>query len=208
MRAWPEGTVATLRTLVRENPSSSFVRLNLGLALFWQRADAGAVAAWRQAKRLEPDTPSAVKAGDLLHPNSPPGLPHFQPSFTRAATDVQRRLLRGVRLQQSGRPVSAEREFAAAAALAPDDPEPQVAAAVGLFDKDDPSKAFSRLGPLARRYPHSQSVRFHLGLLSIWIGAFEQARRELALAVSRDPDSAFGREAKALLKRLESVRTG
>jgi tetratricopeptide (TPR) repeat protein len=208
MRAWPEGTVAALRSLVRDDPASSFVRLNLGLALFWERDDAGAVAAWRQAKRLQPDTPSAVKAGDLLHPNSPPGLPHFQPSFTRAATDVQRRLLRGVRLQQSGRPLSAEREFEAAAALAPDDPDAQVAAAVGLFDKDRPARAFARLGPLARRFPHAQSVRFHLGLLSIWIGAFAQARRELALAVGQNPSSAFGREAKALLKRLESVGTG
>src|SRR5262245_48495998 len=69
MRAWPEGTVAALRTLAREQPASSFVRLNLGLALFWERDDSGAVAAWRQAKRLQPDTPSAVRAGDLLHPN-------------------------------------------------------------------------------------------------------------------------------------------
>ena len=208
MRAWPEGTVAALRSLVRDSPSSSFVRLNLGLALFWERDDAGALAAWRQAKRLQPDTPSAVKAGDLLHPNSPPGLPHFQPSFARATTAVQRRLVRGVRLQQSGRPLSAEREFAAAAALAPDDPDAQVAAAVGLFDKDRPARAFGRLGPLARRFPRAQTVRFHLGLLSIWIGAFAQARRELALAVAQDPPSAFGREAKALLTRLESVGTG
>ena len=42
-----------------------------------------ALAAWRQAKRVQPDTPSAVRAGDLLHPNSPRGLPQFQPSFAR-----------------------------------------------------------------------------------------------------------------------------
>src|SRR5262249_22112494 len=74
MSAWPEGTVATMRKLEQGHPGSSFVRLNLGLALFWQRDEAGAVAAWRQAKRLEPDTPSAVRAGDLLHPDSPRGL--------------------------------------------------------------------------------------------------------------------------------------
>jgi tetratricopeptide (TPR) repeat protein len=201
------GSVPRLRALASAHPASSFVRLNLGLALFWQRDDAGALAAWKQAKRLQPDTPSAVRAGDLLHPDSPRGLPQFQPSFVRAQTPVQRRLVQGVRLQQSGRPLSAEREFAAAAALAPRDADAQVAAAVGLYDKDRPAVAFGRLGPLVRRFPHVQTVRFHLGLLSIWLGAFAQARRELRLAVAEDPHSGFAREARVLLKRLENVRT-
>jgi tetratricopeptide (TPR) repeat protein len=201
------GSVPRLRALASRHPSSSFVRLNLGLALYWRRDDAGALQAWRQAKRAQPDTPSAVRAGDLLHPDSPRGLPQFQPSFARATTPVQRRLVRGVRLQQSGRPVSAEREFAAAAAAAPLDPDAQVAAAVGLYDKDRPAAAFGRLGPLARRFPHSQTVRFHLGLLSIWLGAFDQARRELKLAVAADPETEFAREARLLLNRLVNVRT-
>jgi tetratricopeptide (TPR) repeat protein len=201
------GSAPRLRALASEHPDSSFVRLNLGLALFWQRDEAGAVAAWKQAKREQPDTPSAVHAGDLLHPDSPRGLPQFQPSFERAATPAERRLIVGIRLQQSGRPVSAERQFAAAAGLAPDDPDAQVAAAVGLYDKDRPSIAFARLGPLVRRFPHAQTVRFHLGLLSIWLGAFAQARRELRAAVAADPKSEFAREARVLLKRLESVGT-
>jgi tetratricopeptide (TPR) repeat protein len=201
------GSVPRLRTLAKMHPRSSFVRLNLGLALFWQRDDAGALAAWKQAKRFEPDTPSAVRAGDLLHPDSPHGLPQFQPSFSRATTRVQHLLVQGVRFQQSGRPISAEREFVAAAALAPRDPDAQVAAAVGLYDKDRPSAAFGRLGPLVRRFPRAQTVRFHLGLLSIWIGAFGQARKELQLAVHTDPRSDFAREARLLLARLENVRT-
>ena len=44
-------------------------------------------------------------------------------------------------------------------------------------------------------------------LLSIWIGAFAQARRELRLAVAEDPKTPFGTEARTLLKRLENVRT-
>jgi Flp pilus assembly protein TadD len=208
MSAWPEGTVSTLRGLARRNPDSSLVRLNLGLALYWQRDDAGALAAWRQAKRVQPDTPSAVRAGDLLHPNSPRGLPQFQPTFARPTTAVQRLLVRGLRLQQSGRPVSAEKKFAAAAALAPDDPDAQVAAAVGLYDKDRPAAAFGRLGPLVRRFPRAQTVRFHLGLLSIWVGAFSQARREFELAIEQDPKTEFAREARTLVKRLETVGTG
>ena len=116
--------------------------------------------------------------------------------------------VRGMRLQQSGRPLSAERKFAAAAALAPRDPDAQVAAAVGLYDKDRPAVAFGRLGPLVRRFPRAQTVRFHLGLLSIWVGAFSQARRELELAIAEDPKTEFAKEGRTLVKRLESVGTG
>jgi tetratricopeptide (TPR) repeat protein len=201
------GSVSRLSSLAAEHPGSSFVRLNLGLAYFWRRQDDAALAAWRQAKRLQPDTPSAVRAGDLLHPNSPRGLPQFQPSSARADTPARRLLIQGVRLQASGRPVSAEQAFARAARLAPDDPDAQVAAAVGLYDKDDPSRAFARLGPLVRRFPHAQTVRFHLGLLSIWLGAFGQAKKELRLALAQNPKSPYGREARLLLRRLENVRT-
>jgi tetratricopeptide (TPR) repeat protein len=201
------GSVPRLRGLAAANRRSSFVRLNLGLALFWQRHNAAALTAWRQAKRLQPDTPSAVRAGDLLHPDSPRGLPQFEPSTARADTTARRLIIRGIRLQASGRPLSAERLFAGAARLAPADPDAQVAAAVGLYDKDDPSRAFSRLGPLVRRFPHAQTVRFHLGLLSIWLGTFGQARKELRLALAENPKSTYGKEARLLLKRLENVRT-
>jgi tetratricopeptide (TPR) repeat protein len=201
------GSVSRLRVLASDHPHSSFVRLNLGLALFWQRDDSGALAAWKQAKRLQPDTPSAVRAGDLLHPNSPTGLPQFVPSFTRAQTRVQRLLVRGIGLQESDRPVSAEREFTRAAELASDDPDAQVAAAVGLYDKDRPAAAFARLGPLVRRFPHAQTVRFHLGLLSIWLGNFAEARREFGLVVTENAKTGYAREARKLLKRLESVGT-
>ncbi len=201
------GSVPRLSELASANPRSSFVRLNLGLALFWRRQEDAAVAAWRQAKRLQPDTPSGVRAGDLLHPDSPRGLPQFEPSTALADTPARRLIVRGVRLQASGRPVSAERLFARAAKLAPEDPDAQVAAAVGLYDKDDPSRAFGRLGPLVRRFPHAQTVRFHLGLLSIWLGSFAQARKELRLALAENEKSNYGKEARLLLKRLENVRT-
>jgi tetratricopeptide (TPR) repeat protein len=201
------GSVPRLSALANRHPASAFVRLNLGLALFWQRDEGGAFAAWKRAKRAQPDTPSAVHAGDLLHPTTPPGLPKFQPSFEHPQTRAQRLLVRGFRLQYSGRPLSAERTFAAAAELAPDDAEAQVAAAVGLYDKDRPAVAFGRLGPLVRRFPHAQTVRYHLGLLSIWLGAFTQARREFRLVVAENEKTSFGKEATLLLNRLENVRT-
>jgi hypothetical protein len=136
----------------------------------------------------------------LLHPGTPPGLPPFVPSFTRVRTVAQRHLLRGAAFQQALRPVSAEREFAAAARAAPDDPEALTAAALGRYDKENPAAALSRLGPLARRFPHAQTVRFHLGLLLIYFGDIRQAKRELALALAEGQATPLGRRAQILLK--------
>jgi tetratricopeptide (TPR) repeat protein len=200
--AWPNGTIPRLQRLAEAHPDSGFVRVNLGLALFWARRDAAAAARWREAARVDPDSPSAIRAGDLLHPGSPPGLPFFVPTG-----HIDARLARGLAFQRAGRPISAERAFAAAARRAPDDLQTLVASAVSRFRKDDPARAFSRLGPLAARFPHSQTVRFHLGLLSIWIGDFREAKRQLELARAAGPETRLGREAKTLLASLVRVGT-
>ncbi|MFL5945922.1 MAG: tetratricopeptide repeat protein, partial [Gaiellaceae bacterium] len=176
------------------------VRLELGLALAFTGQPADASRAWHESRRVQPDSPSAVRAGDLLHPNMPPGLPPFVPSFTRARTAAERQLLQGAAFQQALRPVSAQREFAAAARAAPNDPEALTAEAVGRYDKDRPAEAFSRLGPLARRFPHAQTVRFHLGLLLIYFGDLAKARQELALARAEGPQTPLGKRAQALLR--------
>jgi predicted Zn-dependent protease len=200
LRAWPAGTTRRLRILAARHPQSALVRLELGLALAFTGQPADASRAWHQARRVQPDSASAVRAGDLLHPNTPPGLPPFVPSFTRARTPAQRHLLQGAAFQQALRPVSAQREFAAAARAAPNDAEALTAEAVGRYDKDRPAEAFSRLGPLARRFPHAQTVRFHLGLLLIYFGDLPKARQELALARAEDPATRLGKRAQALLK--------
>jgi hypothetical protein len=200
LRAWPNGTVRRLRILAAQHPSSGLVRLELGLALVLTNQPGQAEAAWRQAKKVEPDSVSAVRADDLLHPDTPRGEPPFVPNFVTPRTRVQRLLAEGVELQRAYRPVSAEHVFAEAARLAPNDPEARVAAAVGLYDKDRPQIAFSQLGPLARRFPRSQSVRFHLGLLLIYFRQIAQARTQLALAAEEGRTTPDGRAALELLK--------
>jgi tetratricopeptide (TPR) repeat protein len=220
--AWPADTVRRLQTLAAEHPRSSLVALHLGFALYWSRLDPEAVTAWRAAAKLQPDTPYAVRAGDFLHPRLGPELPIFVPSFDAPAriralspprqvavleeaarTDgADAKILYGIALQRLGHPVSAEREFAAAAGEAPNDPEARAAAAVGLFDKDNPAKAFSRLGPLVRVFPHAQTVRFHLGLLLLWIRELPKARQELQKALAEGPGTPLGKQASQLLQAL------
>jgi hypothetical protein len=199
LEAWPEGTVRRLRILAARYPRSGLVRLELGIALALTGNQTDASRAWHETRQVQPDSPSAVRAADLLHPNTPRGLPPFVPSFTRARTPAERRLVQGVVFQQALRPVSAAREFAAAARLAPGSAEALTAAAVGLYDKDRPAAAFSRLGPLARRFPHAQTVRFHLGLLLIYFGDIARAKRELALARAEGPKTPLGVRAQTLL---------
>ena len=198
--AWPAGTVRRLRILAEQHPHSALVRLELGIALAFSGQDADAASAWRAAERVQPDSPSAVRAADLRHPNTPPGLPPFVPSFSLPRNAVEAHLARGMQFQAALRPVSAGREFAAAARLAPSNAEAQVAAAVGRFDKDAPARAFSRLGPLVRRFPHAQTVRFHLGVLLIYLNEFRQARLELRLAREEGPRTRLGLQAQKLLK--------
>ena len=221
---WPGGFSA-LRRLAALSPRSSVVQLNYGVALYWRRDGAAAQAAWRLARRVEPDTPYALRAEDLLHPNFPRGLPTFVPSFRAPAAlerlspprqltflerlartgGVRGRLLLGVALQRLGRQLSAQREYEQAAALAPRDPEPKVAVAVSRFDKANPSRTFSRLGPLARRYPKSQSVRYHLGLCLLWLARVDEAKRQLRLARAAGPRTPLGIEARRFLARLNDV---
>ncbi len=222
MAAWPSGTVMRLERLARNDPRNGVVLLHLGLAQVASGRTQAAQAAWRQALAGDPDTEAAVQAESLLHTRFAPGRPPFVPSFAVPVSIARRsppgqfaalarasrsggahaRLLYGAALQRLGRSVSAEREFAEAARLAPSDAEAQTAAAVGLFSKANPALAFSKLGPLAVRFPRSQSVRFHLGELSLWVGLLQEARRQLNLAYADGPQTTLGKTSREFLARL------
>ena len=230
--AWPDDSLAEVERLARERPGNSLVQLHLGYARLWAGDGAGAAAAWQKAAAAEPDSPSAQRADDALHPSFPPGEPLFVPSFqppaaidrlspprqlaflarNAARPDAHAKLLYGLALQRLGHRLSAQRQYDAAARVDPGDPETQVAAAVARFDKSRPAAAFSRLGPLTRRFPRAATVRFHLGLLLLWLaraqpGSLAEGKRQLRLAQKEEPDSSLAREAKQLLAGLENVQT-
>jgi tetratricopeptide (TPR) repeat protein len=232
LAAWPDGSLDRLERLAAQHPRDSFVQLNLGIGRLWAGQDAGALMAWRTAARVEPDSPSAVRADDLLHPDFPRGRPFFVPSFRPPAAlasmsppkqlsflaararngGVESKLLYGLALQRLGRPVSARREYDAAVALEPGNADARVAAAVARFEKGRPSAAFSRLGPLTQRFPRAQTVRFHLGMMLLWLarvqpGSVEEGKAQLQRARALAPRSRLGREATTLLDSLEVVGT-
>ena len=221
--AWPasEDRIEQLGALY---PRSALVQLHLGLARFWA-GTGDELTAWREARDVEPDTPYAVRADDLLHPDFAPGLPGFVPSFdtsleqlegssrqeqldTLAADKTARgRMLLGIALHRLGRPLAARRAFDEAVARAPNDVDALVADAVGRYDKGNPSAAFSRLGPLSRRFPKAAVVRFHLGLLLLWSGQLSEAQRQLSQAREEGPTTQLGKQATQYLEALRRLGT-
>jgi tetratricopeptide (TPR) repeat protein len=225
--AWPDATLDRLNALANRAPRSALVRLHLGLALYAAGNDAAATAQWREALRAEPDSAAALRAEDLLHPDMAPGRPFFYAPYalppglgelapSEQLEELERRarsggvrenLLYGVALQRSGRPVSAQTAFTRAAELDPDSLPARIADAVGRFEKANPAAAFSRLGPLTETNPRSAMLRFHLGLLLLWIREVDGAETQLQRAVDAEPRGFYGRQARRLLSRLEDIRT-
>jgi tetratricopeptide (TPR) repeat protein len=193
-----------LEPIAEAAPKDAPVQFNYGLALFCAGYLNEAEQAFRTAKSAGRDTLYEMRADEILHPQyfTPDnGLyPVFQP------TRPNRLLTQGVLLQRQGRQHSAERLYAKAARLVPNDDEAQVAAAIGRFDEDNLNASFSRLGPLTTRFPRSQSVRFHLGLLLAWTGQRDEAVRQFRLARSLGPSTTLGKQAASFLAGL--VKSG
>jgi tetratricopeptide (TPR) repeat protein len=218
---WP-ATEDRIEQLGALYPRSSLVQLHVGIKRLWA-GTRDEETAWREARDVEPNTPYAVLADDLLHPKLAPGLPIFTPSFSyplqdgtpaaqlealRTSRSMRGRLVYGTALQRLGRPVSARAAFAQALSLAPNDVDALVADAVGRYEKSDPVGAFSRLGPLSRRFPKSATVRFHLGVLLLWQSDVAEAKRQLRLARAAEPGSRIARDAERYLEELRKSGTG
>jgi predicted Zn-dependent protease len=191
----PVAAARALEPLAFEAPKDPVVQFNYATALYCAGFIADAVQAYRAAKTAGRDTYYEIQSDLLLHPQffTQAGYPPF---LTQSHDPL---LVQGAILQRAGHQHSAEKVWAKAARLHPGSDEAQVAAAVGLFDMDNLSASFSKLGPLVRRFPKSQSVRYHLGLLLVWTGQRDQAITEFRLARSLGPKTTFGREAGKLL---------
>lgn len=189
-----------LEAVARAAPKDALVQFNDATVLFCAGYVAEAEQAWQRAKKAGYDTYYEMRADTILHPQYFQPQDGLYPVFEPAHADPQ--LARGVLAQRLGHQHTAERIYARVARLHPDDDEAQVAAAVARFDEDNLSASFSRLGPLTKRFPRSQSVRFHLGLLLAWTGQRALAEKEFRRARSLGPETPLGREANAFLHGL------
>ncbi|HZC74402.1 MAG TPA: hypothetical protein VE220_00385 [Gaiellaceae bacterium] len=217
---WPRGGgLETLKTLAAQNPGSPAAAYHLGWALYWLGRNADAATAWKRVETRFPDSPESVEAENQLYSSDQPGLPDLvlpltlPKAPTRAAQlhvlaaaarkpDAEAKLQYGYFLWQLWHRVSAERQFAAAARLAPHDPNARTAAAVALFTKRDPARAFSRLGPLTAVFPRAPVVRFELGLLLIATAQPSKGLAQLRLAAAEDTKSSYAKLVRALLSRI------
>jgi Flp pilus assembly protein TadD len=216
-------SLAAVKKLAAAHPIDPAALLNLGWASYWAGRNAEAVAAWQKVAKEYPDSPYGVDAQDPLHSNDPiPGLPIVVTGLapprsiaslplTRqlavlkrdaAGSDARAKLVYGAALWSLKRPISAERQFAAAAEVAPNDPLARTLAAVGRFSKANPVRAFGRLGPLTAVFPKSPVVEFHLGVLLLWIDEQKKAVEHLRLAVADGPHSVYANTARRLLADL------
>jgi tetratricopeptide (TPR) repeat protein len=201
---WPRGSLDTLQRLGQEYPKSPVVQLYRGIGLLWAGYDNEASVALEQVKKkgVGYDTQWEIAADNILHPQYFTGYPVFTPIKANAL------LTKGASLQAQGHQHSAERIYQRAARLAPGDDEAQVAAAVGLFDKDNITASFSHLGPLTQRFPRSQSVRFYLGLLLAWTGQRNAACVQFGKAVALNSNAGLERSSKQFIARVCSGGTG
>jgi len=216
---WPGSGLDALKTLVADNPNSPVAEFELGWALYWSGRTADAVATWKRVDTHFPDSPESVEAENELYSSDQPGLPDLVlplklPSAPSRASqlrvlaadarrpDAEAKLRYGCFLWQLWHRVSAERQFAAAVRLTPHDPYARTAAAVALFTKRAPARAFGRLGPLTAVFPHAPVVRFELGLLLIAIAEPAKGLAQLRLAAAEAPRSSYAKAVRALLSRI------
>src|SRR3954454_15041767 len=196
----PKTAARELEPLADAAGNDPVVQFNFGTALFCAGYVTDAEDAWRAAKKSGRDTYYEMKSDLILHPQFFTPADGLYPVFETQRDDPL--LLQGIALQRQGHQHSAEPVFARAPRLHPRDDQAQVAAAVARFDEDDLSASFSHLGPLVRRFPRSQSVRFHLGLLLAWTGLRDQAIAEFRKARSLGAGTGLGRQARIFLDGL------
>jgi hypothetical protein len=215
-RDWPNGSISTMQRLglrysggstPAERRTSALVQYYRGVALIWAGYPSDAEGALQQAKKLGRDTILQGRADNLLHPE------YFQPtsgpSYPVFITSQRNPLLqRGSQLQQQGHQISAERLYARAARQQPGNVEALVARAVGLFDEDNITPAFSHLGPLSARFPKSQVVHYYLGYLLAWTAQGQEAIDQFEKTVKLGPSTQIGKAAKQFLAGIAGSQGG
>ncbi len=206
---WPHGSINEMQRLGLEHlggatPAqryvSAVVQYFRGVALDWGGYPIDASAALERAKTLGKNTMIHNQADALLHPAflqaQAPFYPVFDPSTANALLE------QGSRLQLEGHQISAEHLYAKAANRQPKNVDARVAEAVGLFDEDNLTPVFSRLGPLVQQNPRSQAAHYYFGLVLAWTGQSSDAIDQFEQTVKLDAKSKVGKQAQSILEGI------
>lgn len=199
-RSSPTAAAITLDEVSADVSADPMFQFNYGIALFCAGYIQDAAQAWQTTKTAGRNTFYRMRADELLHPQYFQPADGLYPVFQPVGNNPL--LARGTRLQREGREVSAEKLFSRAARAHPSDPETLVAVAIGRFDEANLTASLMPLFRLAKRFPKSQSVRFHLGLILAWIGQRTPAKAEFQAALAIDPKTSMGNQAALFLRGL------
>jgi hypothetical protein len=212
-RNGPAATISALESLPAREP---VVGLNLGLAQLWAGRRSDAETTLRAVRGEDMYGSYGTLADNVLHPDmqpgyplwvAPPGLPGGSVAElqAKAAADPNQGgvwLALAEKLQGTDR-AHAIADARRAQALLPTSVTPRIAVAVLAFDKDNPSASFGVLGPLTQQAPGASipELRFHLGMLLLWIKQSTDALAQWRQVVQRAPGSPYGRIAARLLQQ-------
>jgi tetratricopeptide (TPR) repeat protein len=206
---------AALEALARLPADDPAVAFHTGLVLLWAGRVDDAEAALVRARDADRYGFYGFQAERVLFPGYLPSLPAYMPPEPVESLRAARRATRlrpddpgawlglAAALPATRRP-EALQAARRAAELAPRRLSPRIALAVLAFDKADPSASISTLGGLSAESAPSAELRFHLGLLVLWIGNREQARDQFEQARDIDPGGRYGEAAGRLLEALDA----
>ena len=209
----PDAALARLRDLPQEE---AVVAFHLGLAELWSGDRLQAVEDLDRAARLDPFGLYGTAAENTLYPAQVRGYPPYFPPRTFGRGSVEE-----LRKAAERQPGSSDRWLALAAKLQAGDRggaidaatraveadptgiSPRVALGVLSFDKANPAASFGRLGPMLQQAQDSSEIRFHIALLSLWIGLDERALGEFRQVRDADPDGPYTIYATEFVRQLE-----
>ena len=180
-----------LEPVAQRAPKDPVVQFNYGVVLFCAGYLDEASTAFQAAKSGGRDTFYEMRADQILHPQyfHAQGRP-LSRSSSRAGSDPL--LLRGLIQQRSGHQHSAERALRAGrAASGRTTTRRRWRPRSGASTRTTSRPRSHGSGPLVKRFPQSQTVRYHLGLLLAWTGQRGRGRAPVpARTLARAPHDA------------------
>jgi tetratricopeptide (TPR) repeat protein len=214
-----QATIDALRKLPQDD---AVVAFHLGIAELWAGDPKDAQAALRHAKQLDPYGFYGERADNALHYNMPRGYPWYfppsspkqRPSPAKLRAEVKANpgdsaawLELAVAIEQQHRlaAIAAARK---AVEASPTAVSPRVALAVLTFDKDRPATSMGQLGPMLQQDENNTGIRFHVGLLSLWIGLTTQALGEFRQVLREDPNGPYAKLSQSFIDRLDTSSGG